>query len=68
MPISSLTEEVLDLQQAQRVAAQTDVRWNLATVLKDKQLRLPLLLVCFMQAGQQFSGINAVRIIYQCGL
>lgn len=34
--------------------------WNIARVLTDKTLLLPLLLVCSLQAGQQFSGINAV--------
>ncbi|GLV34210.1 uncharacterized protein CBL_00140 [Carabus blaptoides fortunei] len=60
LPISSLTDEVLDLQQAQRTDEQTGISWNIATVVKDKELLLPLLLVCAMQAGQQFSGINAV--------
>lgn len=30
------------------------------SVLTDPALTLPLILVCAMQAGQQFSGINAV--------
>lgn len=34
-------------------------------VLSDRTLLLPLLLVCSMQAGQQFSGINAVSICSQ---
>lgn len=38
--------------------------WPLLRVIKDKSLRLPLLLVCCLQAGQQFSGINAVCILY----
>ncbi|XP_068896897.1 solute carrier family 2, facilitated glucose transporter member 1-like isoform X3 [Tenebrio molitor] len=34
--------------------------WNIWRVLTDRSLLLPLLLVCSLQAGQQFSGINAV--------
>ncbi|KAJ8917744.1 hypothetical protein NQ315_005195 [Exocentrus adspersus] len=34
--------------------------WNLVKVMTDRTLMLPLLLVCALQAGQQFSGINAV--------
>lgn len=34
--------------------------WNVRRVLKASELHLPLALVCALQAGQQFSGINAV--------
>ncbi|XP_066995888.2 solute carrier family 2, facilitated glucose transporter member 5 isoform X2 [Anabrus simplex] len=34
--------------------------WSVSRVVKAPELRLPLALVCAMQAGQQFSGINAV--------
>lgn len=34
--------------------------WNISKVLTNGSLFLPLLLVCSLQAGQQFSGINAV--------
>ncbi|PZC84700.1 hypothetical protein B5X24_HaOG204248 [Helicoverpa armigera] len=47
--------------------------WSMIRVLTDKRLRLPLLLACTMQAGQQTSGINAVfyysqTIFKQAGL
>lgn len=60
LPISSLAQEVHDLQQALRDDESAGVSWNLSTVANDKTLLLPILLVCFMQAGQQLSGINAV--------
>ncbi|KAJ8985311.1 hypothetical protein NQ317_007098 [Molorchus minor] len=34
--------------------------WSIWKVMTDKTLLLPLLLVCFLQSGQQLSGINAV--------
>lgn len=60
LPTSCLTDEIQALQMEQRNAEQAGVSWNLAAVIKDKELLLPLVLVCFMQAGQQLSGINAV--------
>ena len=36
---------------------------SLLSVLKDPALRLPLILVCCLQGGQQLSGINAVCYI-----
>ncbi|KAL0268396.1 UNVERIFIED_CONTAM: hypothetical protein PYX00_010357 [Menopon gallinae] len=36
------------------------IHWTTNKVWRDSELRLPLLLVCALQAGQQFSGINAV--------
>ncbi|BES96277.1 solute carrier family 2, facilitated glucose transporter member [Nesidiocoris tenuis] len=35
-------------------------RWSVLRLLKDRDLRLNLALVCALQAGQQLSGINAV--------
>lgn len=34
--------------------------WSVGRLLKSRELRLNLALVCALQAGQQFSGINAV--------
>lgn len=34
---------------------------SMGSVLMDPLLRLPLILTCFMQIGQQLSGIGAVR-------
>lgn len=34
---------------------------GILTVIKDPKLFLPCLLVCALQGGQQFSGINAVK-------
>ncbi|CAK1581515.1 unnamed protein product [Parnassius mnemosyne] len=47
--------------------------WSMARLLASRRLRLPLLLLCAAQAGQQTSGINAVfyysqTIFKQAGL
>lgn len=34
------------------------------SVMKDSKLRLPLILVCSLQGGQQLAGINAVCTLY----
>jgi hypothetical protein len=61
VPASVLSGEVEALREEARGAADGE-RWGMARVLRDSRLRLPLLLVCSMQAGQQTSGINAVSI------
>lgn len=64
--IRGTREELLDheLQELRLEQQDNDLNqgdtWNIARVLRDKTLLLPLLLVCSLQAGQQFSGINAV--------
>lgn len=66
-------EELLDhelqelrLEQQDNNLNQGD-NWSIVRVLCDKTLLLPLLLVCSLQAGQQFSGINAV-FYYSVGI
>lgn len=44
----------------QPVMEQSIEKRSYLTVLKDRSLLLPLILVCAMQGGQQLSGINAV--------
>lgn len=66
--VDLLREEVL----ANEASSGGDT-WSMARVLSDPALRLPLLLACSMQAGQQTSGINAVfyyssTIFKQAGL
>ncbi|KAJ2953001.1 hypothetical protein O0L34_g7381 [Tuta absoluta] len=61
----SLLVEDIELLRSEARGAETaslsgDTQWSMLKVLRDKRLRLPLLLVCSMQAGQQTSGINAV--------
>ncbi|XP_075969950.1 solute carrier family 2, facilitated glucose transporter member 1-like isoform X2 [Anticarsia gemmatalis] len=68
--IELLREEVRCSEQAARAG---DSNWTMMKVLRDNRLRLPLLLACSMQAGQQTSGINAVfyysqTIFIQAGL
>ncbi|GLH08599.1 Solute carrier family 2, facilitated glucose transporter member 1 [Gryllus bimaculatus] len=53
-----LGTELEELSQSSVASAGTS--WSVTRVLKTSQLYLPLCLVCAMQAGQQFSGINAV--------
>ncbi|XP_029168626.1 solute carrier family 2, facilitated glucose transporter member 5-like isoform X2 [Nylanderia fulva] len=59
MDIMLLQNEVTSLRQELAMRSMTD-RWNIQRVLKEPSVRLPLFLVCLMQAGQQLSGINAV--------
>lgn len=63
--VSELDQEIQELREEQQVrdSSKNDI-WTIGRVLKDRKLLLPLMLVCFLQAGQQFSGINAVRIIF----
>ncbi|KAJ0180758.1 hypothetical protein K1T71_004162 [Dendrolimus kikuchii] len=67
--VEVLREEVL----AGEAASQSGEKWTMGRVIMDPKLRLPLLLACSMQAGQQTSGINAVfyyssTIFKQAGL
>lgn len=59
MDIMLLQNEVASLQQEFMTRSSAD-SWTIGRILKDSTVRLPLLLVCFIQAGQQLSGINAV--------
>ncbi|KAI4461473.1 hypothetical protein MML48_5g00006573 [Holotrichia oblita] len=52
-----INELEIEFQDNQKNASKTV---SYRQVLTDRSLLLPLLLVCSMQAGQQFSGINAV--------
>ena len=65
MPPSALNED-LDLlkDEVQAEARNTGETWTMWKVLRDPRLRLPLLLTCSMQAGQQTSGINAVSSLF----
>ncbi|XP_059045213.1 solute carrier family 2, facilitated glucose transporter member 1-like [Achroia grisella] len=73
---SILNEEVESLREEARLAltaAGDGDRWSMLRLATDQRLRLPLLLACSMQAGQQTSGINAVfyysqTIFQQAGL
>ncbi|XP_053625183.1 solute carrier family 2, facilitated glucose transporter member 1-like isoform X2 [Plodia interpunctella] len=70
---SMLSDDMELLREESRAAASAGEKWSMARVLRDPTLRLPLVLVCAMQAGQQTSGINAVfyysiTIFKQAGL
>ncbi|KAJ8722423.1 hypothetical protein PYW07_003603 [Mythimna separata] len=73
---SLLTDDIELLREEVRCSEAASVNgesWNMVRVLRDRRLRLPLLLTCSMQAGQQTSGINAVfyysqTIFKQAGL
>ncbi|XP_044732456.1 solute carrier family 2, facilitated glucose transporter member 3-like isoform X2 [Chrysoperla carnea] len=60
VPAHELAEEIELLKTSKHLAEQCDSEWTIATVLKDRSLLLPILLVCALQGGQQCSGINAV--------
>ena len=57
--ILQLQEEVRALQEGSTMRSTMD-NWTIGRLLQDSSLRLPLLLVCCLQFGQQLSGINAV--------
>ncbi|CAH2232980.1 jg8297 [Pararge aegeria aegeria] len=70
---SVLTEDLELLKEESRNEGSSGENWSMLRVLKEPKLRLPLLLTCSMQAGQQTSGINAVfyysqTIFRQAGL
>lgn len=61
-----LADELDDLRAAHKAdqeLAASGVSWSIASVACAPTLRLPLMLVCALQAGQQWSGINAVSEI-----
>jgi hypothetical protein len=65
-----LADELDDLRVAQKAdqeSAASGVSWSIGSVARAPTLRLPLLLVCALQAGQQCSGINAVSEILVLG-
>ncbi|XP_013180702.1 PREDICTED: solute carrier family 2, facilitated glucose transporter member 3-like isoform X1 [Papilio xuthus] len=74
---SILSEDVETMREERRAAEAAatsgERAWSMARLAADTRLRLPLLLVCSTQAGQQTSGINAVfyysqTIFMQAGL
>lgn len=60
MDQESLEHEIKELKLEQQSKGAETENWSLGKVLTCHKLLLPLLLVCIMQSGQQFSGINAV--------
>ncbi|XP_041977617.1 solute carrier family 2, facilitated glucose transporter member 1-like isoform X2 [Aricia agestis] len=54
---SALVEDVESLKEEGRAGSGG---WGMCRALRSPRLRLPLMLVCALQAGQQTSGINAV--------
>ena len=56
-----LTEDIRELCTEKEDAKNNENKWSLWRVISSSKLRIGLLLVCFMQAGQQTSGINAVQ-------
>lgn len=61
-----LADELEDLRaahKAEQELAVSGVSWSMKSVACAPTLRLPLMLVCALQAGQQCSGINAVSVL-----
>lgn len=56
-----LTNEILELRAESEDTNNTGEKWGLLQVVRSSEMRIILLLVCFLQAGQQTSGINAVK-------
>lgn len=64
MSEDALAHEIHEMKIEQQDSEVEDKdTWSIGRVLTDKTLLLPLLLVCSLQAGQQMSGINAVRLV-----
>ena len=59
MDIMLLQKEITELE-AELTLKSHSQNWSFSQVFKDPSLRLPLLIVCILQFGQQLSGINAV--------
>ncbi|XP_011497494.1 PREDICTED: solute carrier family 2, facilitated glucose transporter member 1-like isoform X2 [Ceratosolen solmsi marchali] len=54
-----LHNEIANLEQ-ELASKSVNSSWTIIRVLKEPTLRLPILLVCLLQFGQQLSGINVV--------
>lgn len=59
LPEYMVSWEIHSVEREARYCS-ADVKWTLIKVLKTRSLYLPLFLVIALQAGQQFSGINAI--------
>lgn len=57
-------KEEVELLRCENKREVQEVDWSARKVLGSRELRLPLLLVCALQGGQQFSGINAVSMMH----
>ena len=60
-----LADELEDLRaahKAEQELAAGGVSWSMGSVARAPTIRLPLMLVCALKAGQQCSGINAVSV------
>lgn len=55
--LTRINAELIAMEQEATSQAETRSMWS---VLTDKQLLLPIILVCALLGGQQLSGINAV--------
>lgn len=61
-PPADLNDEIAILEGEADDDSEEGKKWGIIQLLKSPDLRLPLLLVCAMQMGQQTSGINAVSV------
>lgn len=57
--MNQINNELIAMEQEAETQADTRSIWS---VLTDKTLLLPIVLVCASQAGQQLSGVNAVFV------
>lgn len=56
----SVLQGEISLLNQEALASENNEAWSIWRVIKSSDLRLPLVLVCLMQGGQQMSGINSV--------
>ncbi|KAL7288819.1 hypothetical protein TKK_0016795 [Trichogramma kaykai] len=54
-----LHKEIDDLE-IELTTQSSNTSWTISRLFKEPTLKLPLMLVCFLQLGQQLSGVNAV--------
>ncbi|XP_066599868.1 solute carrier family 2, facilitated glucose transporter member 1-like isoform X2 [Prorops nasuta] len=59
MDIMLLQKEISDLRAEAEIRSSTET-WTINRVISDPTVKLPLIIVCLLQFGQQLSGINAV--------
>lgn len=52
----------MEIDLMQKEAEQLTEKRSIWSVMTDRNLILPVLLVCALQGGHQLSGVNAVRI------
>lgn len=56
----SLLQNEIELLDQEATTSERNESWTMLRVLKSRDLKLPLILVCLLQFGQQMSGVNSI--------